>query len=119
MVRTVEAGNSATCAHCGAQVKFVARAQLRQVIANVYEEGVWKRVEHFHSDCYEAAGDKASALEQLFTRKQGPTEVRLRIEKPRDFSVILDMTAKVRADKEFRAEVERICGPESVEVLAS
>ena len=64
-------------------------------------------------------GDKAAALEQLFTRKQGPTEVRLRIEKPRDFSVILDMTTKVRADKEFRAEVERICGPESVEVLAT
>ena len=63
--------------------------------------------------------DKAAALEQLFTRKQGPTEVRLRIEKPRDFSVILDMTTKVRADKEFRAEVERICGPESVEVLAT
>ena len=55
VVRTVEAGNSAMCAHCGAQVKFVARAQLRQVIANVYEDGVWKRVEHFHSDCYDEA----------------------------------------------------------------
>jgi hypothetical protein len=51
-LRTVEAGNSAMCAHCGAQVKFVARAQLKQVIANVYEEGTWKRVEHFHQDCY-------------------------------------------------------------------
>ena len=55
VVRTVEAGNSAMCAHCGAQVKFVARAQLKQVIANVYEDGVWKRVEHFHSDCYDEA----------------------------------------------------------------
>ncbi len=64
-------------------------------------------------------GDKAGALNQLFARKQGQTEVRLRIEKPRDFSVILDVTIKVRPDKEFRAEVERICGPESVEVLAS
>jgi hypothetical protein len=33
-------------------VKFVARAQLRQVIANVYVEGAWNRVEHFHADCY-------------------------------------------------------------------
>jgi DNA polymerase-3 subunit alpha len=62
--------------------------------------------------------DKAEALNQLFTRKRGETEVRLRLEKPRDFSVILDVTPKVRPDKEFWAEVERICGPESVEVLA-
>lgn len=50
--RPVEPGNSAMCAHCGAPVKFVARAQLRQVIANVYENGVWARVEHYHADCY-------------------------------------------------------------------
>ena len=63
--------------------------------------------------------DKAEALNQLFAKKRGDTEVRLRLEKPRDFSVILDVTRKVRPDKEFWAEVERICGPESVEVLAS
>ncbi len=62
--------------------------------------------------------EKATALNQLFIRKNGQTEVRLRLEKPRDFSVILDVASKVRPDKEFRAEVERICGPESVEVLA-
>jgi hypothetical protein len=38
-------------------VKFVARAQLKQVIANVYEDGVWKRVEHFHEDCYGEADE--------------------------------------------------------------
>ena len=54
--RPIEPGNSANCAHCGAPVKFVARAQLRQVIANVYEGGVWKRVEHFHATCYDEAG---------------------------------------------------------------
>ena len=63
--------------------------------------------------------DKAAALHELFTRKQGATEVRLRIEKPRDFSVILDVPAKVRPDKEFKAEVERICGPEAIEVLGA
>ena len=57
VLRTVEAGNSAICTHCGTQVKFVARAQLRQVIANVYENGSWKRVEHFHADCYGEAGE--------------------------------------------------------------
>ena len=57
VVRTIEAGNSAMCAHCGAQVKFVARAQLKQVIANVYVDGQWNRVEHFHADCYHDAGE--------------------------------------------------------------
>jgi DNA polymerase-3 subunit alpha len=64
-------------------------------------------------------GDKAEALHDLFTRKAGATEVRLRIEKRGDFSVILDVTTKVRPDKEFKSEVERICGPESLEILAS
>jgi hypothetical protein len=31
----------------------------------------------------------------------------------------MDVTSKVRPDKEFRAEVERICGPDSLEVLAN
>jgi DNA polymerase-3 subunit alpha len=63
--------------------------------------------------------DRAEALNRLFEKKRGETEVRLRLEKPRDFSVILDVQTKVRPDKEFRAEVERICGPEAVEILAS
>lgn len=62
--------------------------------------------------------DKAAALTDLFGRKPGEAEVRLRLEKPRDFSVILDVTVRVRPDKEFCAEVERICGPQSMEVLA-
>jgi DNA polymerase III subunit alpha len=66
-----------------------------------------------------SSGDKADALNRLFAKKQGQTEVRLRLEKARDFSVILDVTIKVRPDKEFRTEVERICGPESVEILAT
>ena len=62
--------------------------------------------------------EKAAELNDLFHRKQGDTEVRLRLEKPRDFSVIMDVSSKVRADREFRVAVEKICGPESVEVLA-
>lgn len=63
--------------------------------------------------------DKAEELSTLFARKPGETEVRLRLEKARDFSVILDVPAKVRPDKEFLAEVSRICGSDSVEVLGS
>jgi DNA polymerase III subunit alpha len=67
----------------------------------------------------ESSMEKASALSELFVRKRGNTEVRLRLEKPRDFSVIMDVTTKVRPDREFQAEIEKICGPESMQILAS
>jgi hypothetical protein len=55
--RLVEPGNSAVCARCSTPVKFVAKAQLRQVIANVYVGNTWDRVEHYHADCYQEAGE--------------------------------------------------------------
>ncbi|MEP7352748.1 MAG: DNA polymerase III subunit alpha, partial [Acidobacteriota bacterium] len=61
----------------------------------------------------------ATALHELFVRKPGSAEVRLKIEKSRDFSVILDVPARVRPDKEFRSELAKICGPEAMEVMAS
>jgi DNA polymerase-3 subunit alpha len=64
-------------------------------------------------------GEVATQLTELFSKKKGQTEVRLRLEKPRDFSMILDVPEKVRPDKEFKAEVARICGPEALEILAS
>ena len=45
------------------------------------------------------------ALSELFTRKRGETEVRFRLEKPRDFSVIMDVGARVRADRDFQARL--------------
>ncbi|MCS7026484.1 MAG: DNA polymerase III subunit alpha [Bryobacteraceae bacterium] len=63
--------------------------------------------------------ERAEALRALIARKPGETDVRLRLEKPRDFSVILDLAMKVRPDREFVHEVERICGAEALEVLAS
>jgi len=62
--------------------------------------------------------DKAQALEELFRRKPGETQVRLRLEAPRDFSVLLDVPAKVRPDREFRKLVEEICGAEAIERVA-
>ena len=64
-------------------------------------------------------GKVAAALQELFERKRGETAVRFRLERPREFSVIMDVTAKVRADQEFRAGVASICGPEALEILAS
>jgi DNA polymerase-3 subunit alpha len=63
--------------------------------------------------------DRAAELHQLFLRKPGDTQVRLRLEAARDFSVILDVPAKVRPDKEFKAELSRICGPDMIEILGS
>ena len=62
--------------------------------------------------------DRAAALEELFKRKPGDAQVRLRLEAPRDFSVMLDVPAKVRPDREFRAALEQICGPECMEKVA-
>ncbi len=65
------------------------------------------------------AAGKADALQSLFASKPGETAVRLKIEKQRDFSLLLDIKSKIRPDKEFKAELERICGPDCFEVLAS
>ena len=62
--------------------------------------------------------DRARALAELFQRKPGETQVRLRLEAPRDFSVLLDVTSKVRPDKEFRAAVQEICGADCIERVA-
>jgi DNA polymerase III subunit alpha len=61
--------------------------------------------------------DPAEELQKLFAAKPGQAQVRLRLESPRDFALLLDVADRVRPDREFRAAVEKICGPESLEVL--
>ena len=55
--RRVEAGSSVMCAACDEQVKFAAKQNRQQVIANVYLAGRWDRVEHYHAECYQQAGE--------------------------------------------------------------
>jgi hypothetical protein len=55
-LRQIEPGNDATCTQCGKPIRFAAKTHAQQVIANVYVDGVWQRVEHFHALCYEEAG---------------------------------------------------------------
>jgi DNA polymerase-3 subunit alpha len=62
--------------------------------------------------------DRAQALNDLFQKKPGDTQVRLRLEAPRDFSLLLDVPSKVRPDREFKLQVEQICGPECLERVA-
>ena len=56
VVRAIEPGCAATCVTCDLPVKFIARMNGRQVIANVYDDGRWQRVEHYHFECYEVSG---------------------------------------------------------------
>ncbi len=62
--------------------------------------------------------EAAAALSELVRRKPGETDVRLRLEMARDFSLTLDLAEKVRPDREFKEEVAKLCGPDALEVLA-
>ena len=54
---------------------------------------------------------KAEALGELFRRKPGNTQVRLRLESPRDFSVLLDIDAKgAAATRSSRRRLRRSAG---------
>ena len=57
VLRDVEPGSTVDCTLCGERVKFQAKVRHKQVICNVYDQGRWTRVEHYHSDCYEQAGE--------------------------------------------------------------
>lgn len=57
VLRTIEAGSSAMCVTCDEQVKFKAKVKSHQVICNVYVDGKWNRVEHYHLECYSQAGE--------------------------------------------------------------
>lgn len=57
VLRDVEPGSTVECALCDERVKFQAKVRHKQVICNVYENGKWVRVEHYHADCYSVAGE--------------------------------------------------------------
>ena len=56
-------------------------------------------------------------LRELFSSKPGDTDVRLRLLKKKDFLLFYDLADHVRADRDFRQQVERICGEGSLEVV--
>jgi DNA polymerase-3 subunit alpha len=62
--------------------------------------------------------DRAQALEEVFRKKPGATQVRLRLELPRDFSVLLDVPVKVKPDREFKKQVEELFGADCIERVA-
>jgi DNA polymerase-3 subunit alpha len=64
------------------------------------------------------AEDIARKLRELFERKPGDTDVRLRLLRKKEFLVSYDLADRVRADREFRMAAEQICGRGSVEITA-
>jgi len=74
VVRRIEPGNLAVCAHCAQPVKFAAKMHLLQVIANVYVDGRWNRVEHFHAECYaDADAPYGDAGDAVLTKRSSTT----------------------------------------------
>jgi hypothetical protein len=55
VTRLIEAGSMTECTHCEERVKFRARERHEQVICNVYINGAWERVLHYHAPCYDDA----------------------------------------------------------------
>ncbi len=53
VLRPVRPGSTVSCPACDQTVKFAARVRRNQVIANVYVDGHWVRVEHYHPECYD------------------------------------------------------------------
>jgi DNA polymerase III subunit alpha len=63
-------------------------------------------------------GDNAcERLHELCEQRPGETDVRLRLLRSKDFLVFYDIAQRVCADRNFRRQVEEICGPGSLEVM--
>ncbi len=67
VIRNIEAGSSAECVGCGDRVKFQAKLRLQQAICNVYVDGQWDRVEHYHLRCYQEAGEPYGSVDLITT----------------------------------------------------
>ena len=62
------------------------------------------------------AASKAKRLRDLCQGSPGPTDVRLRLQRPGDFLLIYDTDMQVTANSRFRRTAEQICGPGSLAV---
>ncbi len=71
VTRLIEAGSMAECSVCEKVLKFRARQRDFQVICNVYEDGNWVRVEHFHDECYVEADEPFGPPAEMTPRRRG------------------------------------------------
>lgn len=68
VVRIIEPGLACFCPDCDTAVKFRAQVSSglrRKVVANVYYQGKWNRVEHWHLLCYIRMGEIHGRLDDL------------------------------------------------------
>ncbi|HKY15859.1 MAG TPA: hypothetical protein VJM33_13125 [Microthrixaceae bacterium] len=72
VLRDVEAGSTVDCSFCEERVKFQAKMRNRQVICNVYVRGAWDRVDHYHADCYEVAGQPHGPIVGPLDQRKSP-----------------------------------------------
>lgn len=57
VIRSVEEKNMFYCGSCDKPIVYSKSKKPKQVIANLYEEGVWQETVTYHLDCYEAVGE--------------------------------------------------------------
>lgn len=60
-------------------------------------------------------GSVASRLRELVDGHPGQTNLSLRLERPRQYAVVLDIDARVNPDRKFRKQVEGLCGQDALE----
>ncbi|MFN8051450.1 MAG: hypothetical protein U0Q22_08445 [Acidimicrobiales bacterium] len=68
VVRDVKPASYVSCAGCGEVIRYRTRPACQQVICNVYEDGFWARAEHYHPECYSAAGTPYGAPQTAVSR---------------------------------------------------
>ena len=51
----------------------MARIQVKQIIANVYEDGKWLRIDYFHDECYDKAGQPFGEPDNQIMTKRSTT----------------------------------------------
>ena len=61
-------------------------------------------------------GSVASRLRELVDGHPGQTNLSLRLERPRQYAVVLDIDARVNPNRKFREQVEGLCGQDALEV---
>ena len=60
-------------------------------------------------------GSVASRLRELVDGHPGQTNLSLRLERPRQYVVVLDIDARVNPSRKFRKQVEGLCGQDALE----
>jgi DNA polymerase-3 subunit alpha len=66
----------------------------------------------------EAVTTRTDRLRELFDRKRGDTEVHLLVEKPKQYIATMPLEVRIRPDKEFLAELAKLCGDDAYQVIS-